>query len=74
MCGFGTAVLEAISAAGLSAEHVHRLGIPDEFIEHGDRGELLADLALDAEGIAATCRQIAAKLESVTGRRPRQAS
>ena len=74
MCGFGTAVLEAISAAGLSAEHVHRLGIPDEFIEHGDRGELLADLKLDAEGIAATCRQIAAKLESVTARLPRQAS
>ena len=34
-----------------------RLGIPDRFIEHGDRGELLADLGLDAAGIARCCRE-----------------
>jgi 1-deoxy-D-xylulose-5-phosphate synthase len=36
-----------------------RLGLPDRFVEHGERGELLADLGLDAAGIAATCRGLA---------------
>ncbi|MGO8691162.1 MAG: 1-deoxy-D-xylulose-5-phosphate synthase [Thermoguttaceae bacterium] len=57
MGGFGSAVLEAAAEAGLDASRVHRLGIPDRFIEHGDRGELLAGLGLDARGIARTCRE-----------------
>jgi len=64
MAGFGSALLEAAADAGLDAGHVRRLGIPDQFIEHGERGELLADLGLDAAGIAATCRALAgAKVE-----------
>ena len=63
--GFGSAVLEAASDAGLSTHRVHRLGVPDRFIEHGSRAELLADLRLDAEGIAATCRQLAERLDLV---------
>jgi 1-deoxy-D-xylulose-5-phosphate synthase len=59
--GFGSAVLEAATDAGLAAAHVRRLGIPDRFIEHAERGELLADLELDAGGIAQTCRQMAAQ-------------
>jgi 1-deoxy-D-xylulose-5-phosphate synthase len=35
------------------------MGIPDEFIEHGSRKELLRELALDAEGIAARVRRLA---------------
>src|SRR5581483_6898095 len=35
--GFGSAVLEAANAAGLDTRHVLRLGIPDRFIEHGER-------------------------------------
>ena len=57
MGGFGSAVLEAAADAGLDASHVHRLGIPDRFIEHGARNELLADLGLDAAGIVRSCRQ-----------------
>lgn len=57
MGGFGSAVLEAASNAGLDAGHVRRLGVPDRFIEHGSRQELLADLGLDATGIARVCRQ-----------------
>jgi 1-deoxy-D-xylulose-5-phosphate synthase len=57
MTGFGSAVLEAASDAGLNAGHVIRLGIPDHFIEHAERGELLADLGLDSEGIARACRR-----------------
>jgi 1-deoxy-D-xylulose-5-phosphate synthase len=59
MAGFGSAVLEAAADAGLDSSRVRRLGIPDRFIEHGERGELLADLGLDAAGIAATCRALA---------------
>ena len=33
--------------------------IPDEFIEHGDRSELLADLGLDANGLVNTAQQLA---------------
>jgi 1-deoxy-D-xylulose-5-phosphate synthase len=57
--GFGSAVVEAAADAGLNAAHVRRLGIPDRFIEHAERGELLADLGLDAAGIAAACREMA---------------
>lgn len=49
--GFGSAVLETASAAGLSTERIEIAGIPDEFVEHGDRAELLADLRLDAAGL-----------------------
>jgi 1-deoxy-D-xylulose-5-phosphate synthase len=56
MTGFGSAVLEAASDAGLDTSRIRRLGIPDQFIEHAERGELLADLGLDAKGIAAACR------------------
>ncbi len=59
MGGFGAAVLEAASDEGLDCSRLRRLGIPDQFIEHGDRGELLTDLGLDAAGIAAACRALA---------------
>jgi 1-deoxy-D-xylulose-5-phosphate synthase len=63
--GFGSAVLEAAADAGLDTSRVRRLGIPDQFIEHAERGELLADLGLDAAGIAAACR---AMFQSKVGR------
>jgi 1-deoxy-D-xylulose-5-phosphate synthase len=55
--GFGSAVLEAANAAGLDTRTVVRRGIPDRFVEHGDRAELLADLGLDARGLAETVRK-----------------
>ena len=62
MGGFGSAVLETASNAGLETRHLRRLGVPDKFIEHGDRGELMADLGLDSEGISATCRKMLNRL------------
>ena len=50
-------VLEAANAAGLDTRNVVRLGIPDRFVEHGERGELLADLGLDVAGLCATVRR-----------------
>jgi 1-deoxy-D-xylulose-5-phosphate synthase len=68
MGGFGSAVLEAASEMGLDASRVRRLGIPDRFVEHGDRNELLADLGLHAEGIAETCRALAAAVPAASPR------
>jgi 1-deoxy-D-xylulose-5-phosphate synthase len=71
MGGFGSAVLEAACDAGLNTGNVRRLGVPDQFIEHGERGELLADLGLDAAGIVRACQEMAAQHAhaSVAGRR-----
>lgn len=55
--GFGSVVLEAANAAGLDTRHIVRLGLPDQFVEHGERPELLADLGLDVEGLCRTVRQ-----------------
>lgn len=52
--GFGSTLLEAVNEAGLDTRHIVRLGIPDRFIEHAERPELLADLGLDAKGIVQT--------------------
>jgi 1-deoxy-D-xylulose-5-phosphate synthase len=62
--GFGSAVVEAAVDAGLDLRAIRRLGIPERFIEHGERGELLADLGLDASGIAAACRALRNELSS----------
>ena len=50
MGGAGGAVLEALAAAGIDMP-VLNLGLPDEFIEHGDPAKLLAICGLDAAGI-----------------------
>lgn len=59
MGGFGSAVLEAANAAGVRTDHIRVLGIPDRFIEHGSRDELLSELGLDVDGMAATARSMA---------------
>ncbi len=50
--GFGSAVLEALAAAGMEVTPVHRIGMPDYFIEHGTAADQRRRLQLDAEGIA----------------------
>ncbi|MDR3593013.1 MAG: 1-deoxy-D-xylulose-5-phosphate synthase [Negativicutes bacterium] len=52
--GFGTAVLEYINSQNLNWVKLLRLGLPDTFIEHGSRRELLAKYQLDAAGIASS--------------------
>ena len=49
--GFGSAVLEALAEAGLENLPVHRIGMPDSFIEHGTAADQRHRLKLDAEGI-----------------------
>jgi 1-deoxy-D-xylulose-5-phosphate synthase len=50
MGGAGSAVGEALAAAGLTMPLL-QLGLPDRFVEHGDPGKLLALCGLDAAGI-----------------------
>lgn len=50
MGGAGSAVAEALAAAGVSRPMLH-LGLRDEFTEHGDPARLLALQGLDAAGI-----------------------
>jgi 1-deoxy-D-xylulose-5-phosphate synthase len=52
MGGAGSAVSEALQAAGL-VKPLLQLGLGDEFIEHGDPAKLLALQGLDAAGIEA---------------------
>ena len=63
--GFGSAVLEAANDAGLNTSGVRRLGVPDRYVEHGDRQDLLEDLGLTDRAIAETCRQAAAGQRAV---------
>jgi len=50
MGGAGSAVGEALAAAGLAVPLL-QLGLPDAVIDHGDPAQLLADCGLDAAGI-----------------------
>ena len=49
--GFGSAVVEALAAAGNEDAAVLRIGMPDSFIEHGTAADQRKRLQLDAEGI-----------------------
>jgi 1-deoxy-D-xylulose-5-phosphate synthase len=49
--GFGTAVLELLNDKGINIKNIHRLGIPDRFLEHGSRDILLESIGIDSEGI-----------------------
>jgi len=53
--GAGAAVAEALAAAGLS-KSMMMLGLPDQFVEHGEPGKLLAMCGLDAAGIEQSIR------------------
>ncbi|HET9764726.1 MAG TPA: transketolase C-terminal domain-containing protein, partial [Casimicrobiaceae bacterium] len=54
--GAGSAVAEALAAAGFAVPILH-LGLPDAFVDHGDPAVLLTHVGLDAKGIAASIAQ-----------------
>jgi 1-deoxy-D-xylulose-5-phosphate synthase len=51
--GAGSAVNEWLTTQG-HLTPVHNIGLPDRFLEHGSREELLAEAGLDAPGIVAS--------------------
>ena len=56
--GFGSAVLEAASERRLETRNIYRMGIPDRYVQHAERNELLTELGLDESGIVAFCRAV----------------
>jgi len=56
MGGAGSAVAEALAAAGI-VKPILMLGLPDKFVDHGEASQLLATCGLDADGIAAAIRK-----------------
>ncbi len=59
MGGFGSAVAEFMIDNNYTAYFI-RLGIPDEFIEHGEQKELYRECNFDVQAIADAVRQLAA--------------
>ena len=48
--GFGSAVMEAFSAAGLAKE-VTCIGVPDQFLPFGSPSDLHESVGMDAPGV-----------------------
>ena len=70
MGGFGSAVLEALAEAGVPLP-TRCLAVPDRLVEHGDPGEILASLGLDADGIERAVRELlGAARDRSTGAEP----
>ncbi|WP_147822273.1 1-deoxy-D-xylulose-5-phosphate synthase [Salidesulfovibrio onnuriiensis] len=57
--GFGSAVLELFNERGLlGGLTIKRLGLPDEFIEHGTQKQLRSMLGIDKQGILRAAREL----------------
>ena len=64
--GAGSEVARSLAEQGL-ATPLLRLGLPDRFIDHGDSVQLLAQLGLDAPGIAVSVKAALANLSDLVG-------
>lgn len=67
--GAGSAVAEALSQLGLVRPILH-LGLPDAFIEHGERSALMADCGLNAAGLQSAISAFARSAASSTSKTP----
>jgi 1-deoxy-D-xylulose-5-phosphate synthase len=56
--GFGSAVLEAAEACGLDTRKIHRLAVPEEWVEQDSRAAQLAAAGLCVEGIASRAKAL----------------
>jgi len=64
--GFGSAVAAALQEHGVCVP-ILPLGLPDQFVQHGQREHLLADLGLEPQGIAsAVARFVEAGARTLT--------
>ncbi|MGL4907932.1 MAG: 1-deoxy-D-xylulose-5-phosphate synthase [Bacteroidales bacterium] len=58
--GLGSAVSEFFAEHGYTAK-IHRLGVPDKFVEHGDVKQLQKDCGFDTDGIYCCIKQLLKK-------------
>ena len=54
--GAGSEIERVLNERGLNVA-VLRLGLPDRFVDHGEQGQLLAELGLDKDGIVRSVRE-----------------
>jgi len=62
--GFGSAVLELACQSGWDTRVLRTLGIPDRFIQHGERPDLLKETGIDTQGIIQACRDLQERFAS----------
>ncbi len=55
--GFGSAILELLNRLGIEDIRIKTLTLPDKFIPHAKREQLLSDYGLDAKGIASSLKE-----------------
>lgn len=58
--GFGSGVLEFAEINEYYGAVIHRLGIPDQFIEHGDVPELMDEIHLNSEEVVRITKKLTA--------------
>ena len=64
--GFGSGVSELLSAEGVSVP-LRRLGLPDNFIQHGAQAKLLQQFGLDAESVADAALELVPASSALAG-------
>jgi len=67
--GFGSAVLELYADHGVDA-HVARMGIPDEFVDHGKPARYLERYGLTPEGVAQRAEELLFHLRAELAAQP----
>ena len=67
--GFGSAVLELYAAHGVNAR-VERMGIPDEFVDHGQPARYLERYGLTPEGVAQRAEALLLRMRSDLAAQP----
>ena len=65
--GAGGAVSECLAAHAVVCRILH-IGLPDRFIQHGGRGDMLADAGLDTAGIARSVNEFLARHDDASRR------
>ncbi|HEX2639932.1 MAG TPA: 1-deoxy-D-xylulose-5-phosphate synthase, partial [Pyrinomonadaceae bacterium] len=67
--GFGSAVMELLEQHNMLEDlSVHRMGVSDEIVTHGDPKILLARYGLDADGIAKRVREVVGGIKKQSNR------
>jgi 1-deoxy-D-xylulose-5-phosphate synthase len=62
--GFGAAVLELLQSEGGSRVTVRVMALPDEFVTHGSRAQLMRDCGLALEDVVASARALVTTQEA----------
>ena len=65
--GAGGAVSECLAAHAVVCRVLH-IGLPDRFIQHGGRGDMLTDAGLDAAGIGRSVNEYLARHDGASSR------